>query len=96
MAAIHEAGLTIPRDISIVGFDDIPEAACYYPGLTSVRVPANEIARQSCLLLMQMMKNGAEANKSILLQTELIPRQSTREIERRLEHKNGEDFVHFT
>ena len=96
MAAIHEAGLTIPRDISIVGFDDIPEAACYYPGLTSVRVPANEIARQSCLLLMQMMKNGAEANKSILLQTELIPRQSTREIERRLAHKNGEDFVHFT
>ena len=96
MAAIHETGLTIPRDISIVGFDDIPEAAHYHPGLTSVRVPANEIARQSCRLLMQLMKGKPPADTSIFLPTELISRQSTCEIERSLEHQQGENLVHFT
>ncbi|MEL7644655.1 MAG: LacI family DNA-binding transcriptional regulator [Anaerolineaceae bacterium] len=96
LAAIHEAGLTIPGDISIVGFDDIPEAAHYFPGLTSVRVPANEIARQSCRLLMHLMKGEPLADRFILLPTELISRQSTSEIERSRKHHQGEKLVHFT
>lgn len=96
MSAIHAAGLTIPGDISIVGFDDIPEAAHYYPGLTSVHVPANEIARQSCHLLMHLMKGDPLASTSILLPTELISRQSTCEIERSQKHRQGEKLVHFT
>lgn len=96
MSAIHAAGLTIPGDISVVGFDDIPEAACYYPGLTSVHVPANEIARQSCRLLMHLMKGEAPAEPSIFLPTALISRQSTCEIERSLKHRQGENSVHFT
>lgn len=86
MAAIHEKGLNIPGDISVVGFDDIPEAAHYYPGLTSVRVPANEIARQSCRLLMRLMKGETLASTSIFLPTEIISRQSTCEIERSLKY----------
>ena len=96
MSAIHAAGLTIPGDISIVGFDDIPEAAHYYPGLTSVHVPANEIARQSCHLLMHLMKGEAPADTSIFLPTALISRQSTCEIERSQKHRQGEKLVHFT
>jgi DNA-binding LacI/PurR family transcriptional regulator len=86
MAAIHEKGLNLPGDISVVGFDDIPEAAHYYPGLTSVRVPANEIARQSCRLLMRLMKGETLASTSIFLPTEIISRQSTCEIERSLKY----------
>ncbi|MFZ3070313.1 MAG: LacI family DNA-binding transcriptional regulator [Anaerolineaceae bacterium] len=84
VAAIHEAGLSIPEDISVVGFDDIPESVFFTPPLTSVHVPAVEIAQQSCNLLMRLMKGETPENRSIILPTQLIPRGSTREIGRSL------------
>ncbi len=82
LSAIHDAGLQVPGDISVVGFDDIPEAAYFYPGLTSVHVPANEIALKSCQFLIRLMKGETPENRSINIPTQLIPRGSTREIER--------------
>jgi len=48
MAAIRDAGLRIPEDISIIGFDDIPMASYVTPHLTTIQLPAKAIAEQSC------------------------------------------------
>lgn len=96
MAAIHDAGLSIPNDISVIGFDDIPEAAYFTPRLTSVHVPAEEIAHKSCYLLMGLMKGESPESRSIIVPTQLIPRDSTREIGRSRTKRNEENFVQFT
>jgi LacI family transcriptional regulator len=82
LAAIHDAGLSVPEDISLVGFDDIPEAAFYYPKLTTVHTPAKEIAEESCHLLMQLLKGEIPFSRTINIPTELIIRDSARMIER--------------
>jgi len=83
MAAIRDAGMRIPEDISIVGFDDIPMASYVTPGLTTIQLPAKEIAEQSCHLLMQLMQGDFSQNRTITLPTRLIVRQSTARLERR-------------
>lgn len=52
MHAIRDAGLEIPRDVSIVGFDDIPEAAHFWPPLTTVRQDFAELGRRCVALLL--------------------------------------------
>lgn len=79
--AIREAGLTIPGDISIVGFDDLLLSSFISPSLTTIRMPAREIAQDSCYLLMRLMKREFPESRTISLPTELIVRESTRELE---------------
>ena len=52
MHAVRDAGLEIPRDVSIVGFDDIPEAAHFWPPLTTVRQDFAELGRRCVALLL--------------------------------------------
>ncbi|MDQ0728168.1 LacI family DNA-binding transcriptional regulator [Microbacterium sp. W4I20] len=47
LGGLHEAGLSVPGDISVVGFDDIPDAAFYWPKLTTVRQDFDELARRA-------------------------------------------------
>ncbi|WP_136040562.1 LacI family DNA-binding transcriptional regulator [Microbacterium sp. A20] len=47
LSALHEAGLTVPGDVSVVGFDDAPDAAYYWPPLTTVRQDFDELARRA-------------------------------------------------
>lgn len=77
MQAVYESGRKIPDDFSIVGFDDIPMSAHLGPGLTTIHVPAREIASQSCHLLMRIMQGEAPESRSITLSTDLIVRNST-------------------
>lgn len=79
--AIWEAGLTIPGDISIVGFDDLPLSSFISPALTTVHMPARKIAQDSCYLLMRLMKREFPESRMISLPTKLIIRDSTRELE---------------
>lgn len=76
--AIHAAGLTIPGDISVVGFDNLPFSAFTNPPLTTVDMPSNEIAKESCHLLMRLMKGDAPESHMIKLPTELVTRASVR------------------
>ena len=48
LRALHEAGLEIPRQVSVVGFDDIPEAPYFTPPLTTVRQDFAEVGRPAC------------------------------------------------
>ena len=76
IAAIREAGLRVPDDISVVGFDDIPLAAYFDPPLTTVRLPAHELGRTvGAALLDRIAGRGVEART--VLPTELVLRSST-------------------
>ena len=78
LRALHEAGLEIPRQVSVVGFDDIPEAQYYTPPLTTIRQDFSEIGRRSLGLLLEMMESGGEARESpALVLPELVLRSST-------------------
>lgn len=76
MHAFRDGGLDVPRDVSIVGFDDIPEAAHYWPPLTTVRQDFAEIGRRSLALLLAEL-NGARLQSPEQIRPELIVREST-------------------
>ncbi|WP_395944789.1 LacI family DNA-binding transcriptional regulator [Brevundimonas sp.] len=53
LAAVHAAGLSTPRDVSVVGFDDTYLAASVWPGLTTIRQPVAEMARRAAVVLVR-------------------------------------------
>ncbi len=75
--AIREAGLQVPNDISLVGFDDIELAAYVYPPLTTVRQPAYELGHRAMEMVLALLADGQEAT-SVILKGELVVRQSCR------------------
>ncbi|MBO0778239.1 MAG: LacI family DNA-binding transcriptional regulator [Ktedonobacteraceae bacterium] len=76
MEAVRDQGLQIPRDIAIVGFDDIPQATHVHPPLTTVRQPLEEMGRRAAGLLLHYIANPAAEVECIELPTELIIRES--------------------
>jgi DNA-binding LacI/PurR family transcriptional regulator len=74
--AISEAGLRVPEDISVVGFDDVPEAAHYLPPLTTLRQDFHEIGHRAIAALLARMRGGNIAFHTPL-RPELIIRGST-------------------
>ena len=79
-AALREAGLRAPEDISMIGFDDIPWSQFADPPLTTIRLPAQELARMACLLLIDLLHGNEPPTRRQLLSTELIIRKSCRSI----------------
>jgi DNA-binding LacI/PurR family transcriptional regulator len=79
-SALREADILIPDDISVVGFDDIPWAQYSTPPLTTVRLPAQELAAKACLLLLNLLKGAKPNKRELVLDTELIVRQSCRKL----------------
>jgi LacI family transcriptional regulator len=75
IAAFKEAGLRVPEDIAVVGFDDIPLARHLTPPLTTVRAPIEQAAREAVNQLVRLIRTG-EADSLILLPTELVIRRS--------------------
>lgn len=76
IGALRSAGLRVPSDISVVGFDDIPLAAYFDPPLTTVRLPAFELGQAAGRALLERIKVPATSSRT-LLSTELIVRAST-------------------
>ncbi|HXL89026.1 MAG TPA: LacI family DNA-binding transcriptional regulator [Streptosporangiaceae bacterium] len=74
--ALAERGLRIPDDVSIVGFDDIPEARYYTPPLTTVRQDFGEVGRQALRALIERMSGSAAPGLRVRVPTDLIIRQS--------------------
>ena len=75
LRAIHEKGLSIPRDISLVGFDDITVSSYAQPPLTTIRIPRDEIAETAFHALVQMREKPTVSIHHI--RTELVIRDST-------------------
>jgi len=76
IAAIREARLRVPNDISVVGFDDIPLAAYFDPPLTTVHLPAHDLGRAAGTALLDRI-NGRPVDARTVLPTELVLRSST-------------------
>jgi DNA-binding LacI/PurR family transcriptional regulator len=79
-SALREAGLRIPDDVSIMGFDDIPWARYSDPPLTTIRLPAQKLASEACLLLLDLMKGSEPEVQNLVLDTELVVRKSCRKL----------------
>ncbi|NMB53064.1 MAG: LacI family transcriptional regulator [Leptolinea sp.] len=78
MDAVREKGLKIPEDISIVGFDDIPQASIIHPALTTVRQPLRNMGSVATQMLLELLGNPATPTKRIELPTGLVVRDSCR------------------
>lgn len=77
MRVIHEAGMRVPADVSVVGFDDIQGAAYANPPLTTVRQPLKELGRMAVDLLFRLMAEQWSEPLHVELATRLIVRSST-------------------
>jgi DNA-binding LacI/PurR family transcriptional regulator len=76
--ALHEAGRSVPGDVSVVGYDDIPEAAHLLPPLTTVRTDFAEIGTRSLRLLLNRIDGSAEpAQPESLVPVDLVVRRSS-------------------
>jgi DNA-binding LacI/PurR family transcriptional regulator len=77
LRALHERGREIPREFSIVGFDDIPEAQYFTPPLTTVRQDFSEMGRSSLRLLLELMQDTGQPPQRLTIAPELVVRRST-------------------
>jgi LacI family transcriptional regulator len=75
IAAAHSLGLDVPADVSVVGFDDIPEAALCNPPLTTVRQPLREMGEAAMDMLLDLLV-GSDASTHVRLPVELVIRDS--------------------
>ena len=83
--AIHDAGLCVPGDISVVGFDDIISAAYQKPSITTVRQPLREMGSEGAQVLLNLIANPQqEPPAEIVMQPELIVRESTGQAARKM------------
>jgi DNA-binding LacI/PurR family transcriptional regulator len=83
-AALHDAGLSVPRDVSIVGFDDDHYASVLRPTLTTIRQPRTEIGRAAFNMLLTLMNNPDAKIPNQKVSCELVIRDSTGPVRNRL------------
>lgn len=76
LRAFSEAGVAVPGDVNIVGFDDVPEAAYFSPPLTTVRQDFIEVGRRTFGLLLDQIAGRASVGES-LVAAQLVVRSST-------------------
>lgn len=76
LRALHEAGRAVPGDVSVVGFDDTPEAGYLLPPLTTVRQDLAEVGRRAVELLLTQVE-GEERPEHVVVPPELVVRAST-------------------
>jgi DNA-binding LacI/PurR family transcriptional regulator len=74
--AIYEAGLKVPADVAVVGFDDFPQTSVIIPPLTTVRQPSVELGMQAAEMLIEQLEDKNDQPSHRILPTTLIVRQS--------------------
>lgn len=75
--AAREAGLTVPADLSVVGFDDVPESRYVTPALTTVVQPLRDMGKAAVGMLMGMLREPQSPPATMVLSTSLVIREST-------------------
>lgn len=77
MRAFRDSGLIVPKDVSVIGVDDIEIAAYMTPSLTTVALPKEEIGAQTAKMLIKLMKGKVVKQPRLLLQPKLTIRETT-------------------
>ncbi len=75
--AAQKKGLKVPRDLAVVGFDDIESGQYFSPSLTTLRPPLRETGERAVALLMSLLENPRRAPEQIAMKAKLIVRQSS-------------------
>ncbi|WP_203738119.1 LacI family DNA-binding transcriptional regulator [Actinoplanes cyaneus] len=76
LRALHERGRRVPHDVSVVGFDDVPEASYFIPPLTTVRQSFGDVARAALTLLLGQLKDETGAAETVIVPAQLVVRES--------------------
>ncbi|WP_428965706.1 LacI family DNA-binding transcriptional regulator [Micromonospora fluostatini] len=76
LRALHEHGRRVPQEVSVVGFDDVPEAAYFIPPLTTVRPDFDAVAEASLALLLTQIESGTDRTLRQTVAPTLITRES--------------------
>ncbi len=76
LKAIYEAGLTVPQDIALVSFDDLPPATIARPQLTTIHQPVHAFGVKAMEMLLDVIKNGPTPPRRIIMDTNLVIRGS--------------------
>ncbi len=87
--AFHEAGLRVPEDISVVGFDDTPGAAFSNPPLTTVRQPLLRMGQIAAQTVVDLIEGRGEYVPEIAIEPELVVRESTGPVSSRREQSTA-------
>ncbi|MGY0071566.1 LacI family DNA-binding transcriptional regulator [Streptomyces sp. QTS137] len=77
LRAFHERGRRVPEDVSVIGFDDIPEASSFLPPLTTVHQDFAEVGRRCVAAVLGKMRHGGPERGTTLVPTRLVTRAST-------------------
>lgn len=77
LSAFRERGLSVPDDVSVIGFDDVPEAEFFTPALTTVRQDFPSVGRNSLRLLVDQIESGGSSRDRVVVKCELVIREST-------------------
>lgn len=75
--AAHDLGLSVPRDVSIAGFDDTPTASHTWPPLTTIKQPIVEMASQATRMLIHKLRGAEDTDHEEVFDCNLIVRSST-------------------
>jgi LacI family transcriptional regulator len=79
--ALYEAGLRVPEDVSVIGYDDIPKAEFSDPPLTTIRQPSSEIGQAATEFLIRMIEDPNISPAQIMFDTSLVVRASCRPVD---------------
>jgi LacI family transcriptional regulator len=74
----RDLGLSVPDDLSLIGFDNIPESAMTTPPLTTINQPIQRMGSEAITLLIRLMNGDADPDTHLTLPTELVERGSCR------------------
>ncbi len=77
LGAAHELGISVPDELSVIGFDDIPEASRHVPALSTVRQPMQRLGEVATRLLIGLMNGETPEQTHVRLPTRLVPRATT-------------------
>ena len=75
--AIHDLGLRVPDDISVIGFDDIKASAYMSPNLTTIRQPLSEMGRFAAQCIVNRLNRTEDFREQVAFEPELVIREST-------------------
>ena len=76
MDAVRNRGLRVPEDVSVIGFDDIPQASLIRPTLTTINQPLEKMGRVATQMLLDLLQNPEKKAERIELPTQLVVRDS--------------------
>jgi DNA-binding LacI/PurR family transcriptional regulator len=77
LSTLQQAGFQVPRDVSVVGFDDIDFASLAYPPLTTVSLPRDRLAKLAFEALQKILRSKQRLGAEYVVETSLVVRQTT-------------------